>query len=189
MKALRKMDKILSAIEENCLSLGIIAMMVVLILNFLGRYVFGIGVAWTEEVGKLCMVFVTYMGQSYVTRLARHINMTVLSERLDQKRQRILEIIINITSSAFFIYLSSSAIRYALIVRNTGRVTTALRIPVHFFLFMMAVGLLLTALRFLQIGILNIIHKEDIYFSADHPGAVVESEVDIENAVNEEEGA
>lgn len=66
MKALRKMDKILSAIEENCLSLGIIAMMVVLILNFLGRYVFGIGVAWTEEVGKLCMVFVTYMGQSYV---------------------------------------------------------------------------------------------------------------------------
>ena len=42
-------------------------------------------------------------------------------------------------------------------------------------------GFLFTAIRFLQIGILNIIHKEDIYFSADHPGPVIETEVDIEN--------
>lgn len=187
MNVLRKLDKVLSAIEENALSLGTIGMMVVLILNFLGRYVFGVGVAWTEEVGKLCMVIVTYLGLSYVTRLARHINMTVFTERLSQKSQRILQIILNFTSSAFFIYLCYSAVRYAMIVRKTGRVTTTLRIPVHFFLLMMAVGLLFTAIRFLQIGALNIMHKEDVYYCTEHPGAVVEMEIDLENTDDEEE--
>lgn len=186
MDVLRKLDKVLSAIEENALSLGTIGMMVVLILNFLGRFVFQVGVAWTEEVGKLCLVVVTYMGLSYVTRLARHINMTVLTERLNQKSQRILQIIINLTSSAFFIYLCYSAVRYAMIVKETGRVTTTLRIPVHFFLLMMAMGLLFTAIRFLQIGTLNIMHKEDVYFAADHPGAVVEAEVPPERPDDEE---
>ena len=181
LKILKKLDKILSAFEEHALSIGIIAMMVVLILNFLGRYIFGFSIAWTEEVGKLCMVVVTYLGLSYVTRLARHINMTVLTERLGPGKQKILQIFINLTSSVFFAYLCYSAVRYAMIVQETGRVTTTLRIPTHYFLFMVACGFLFTAIRFLQIGILNIIHKEDIYFSADHPGPVIETEVDIEN--------
>lgn len=187
LNVLRKLEKGLTVIEENALSIGIIGMMVVLILNFLGRYLFGIGVAWTEEIGKLCMVLVTYMGLSYVTRLARHINMTILTERMHQKYQRILQILLNLTSGAFFCYLFCSAIRYAFIVKGTGRVTTTLRMPVYVFICMMAVGFLFTAARFLQIGILNILNPNDVYFAADHPGAVVETDADTAHRLQSEE--
>lgn len=176
MKLLKTMDKFLTAFEENVMAISSILMVVVLVINFVGRYFLGSSVGWTEEVGKLCIVSMTYLGLSHVTKPARHINMTMLIERFSERGQHIMQIIINLGSAAFFYYLTYSACRYALEgVMTTGRVTTNLRIPVYILVLAMALGLFFTAIRFTQIFILNVIHQE-AWYCTDHPGPVVETE-------------
>lgn len=176
MKLLKALDKFLTIFEENIMAISCILMAVVLVINFVGRYFLGSSVGWTEEIGKLCIVSMTYLGLSHVTKLARHINMTMLIERFSERGQHIMQIVINFGSAAFFYYLAYSAYRYAVEgVMTTGRVTTNLRIPVYLLVLAMAVGMLFTAVRFTQIFILNVIHKE-AWYCTDHPGPVVESE-------------
>ena len=177
MALIKKLEKLLDKFEENCLSIGLLMMSVVLIINFMGRFFFKIGVGWTEEVAKICMVIVTYLGISYVTKLGRHINMTVITERLPAKAQRLWQIAICFLTAAFFLYLFYLSIVYCIVgVMPTGRVTTNLRIPNYIIVFIMAIGMLLTSLRFVQLMFFNIRDKDSVWFTIEHPGSITEEE-------------
>ncbi|HOE57807.1 MAG TPA: TRAP transporter small permease [Bacillota bacterium] len=177
MKILRKVDRAIAVFEEHTLSICVCVMTIVLIYNVAARYIFKSGVGWSEEIGKLCMVVATYLGLSYVTRIARHINMTIVTDRLNKKGQRIFQIYMNFITAVMFLFLTFYAFTYAInYVMPLGRVTTNLRIPVYLMVLLMAIGFLLTAYRFFYIGLLNVLNKEEVYFSSDHTGPVVDED-------------
>lgn len=177
MKMLKKVDRAIAVFEEHVLSISVCIMTLVLLYNVAARYIFKSGVGWTEEIGKLCMVVTTYLGLSYVTRIARHINMTIITDRLSKKGQRIFQIYVNFMTTVVFLFLTYYAFSYAITsVMPLGRVTTNLRIPIYIMVLLMGIGFFFTSYRFFYIGLLNVLNKDKVYFSSDHPGPVVDED-------------
>lgn len=179
MNILKKVDRVIGLFEEHMLSISVSIMTIVLLYNVAARYIFKTGVGWTEEIGKLSMVLTTYLGLSYVTRIARHINMTIIIDKLNIKGQRIFQIIINFITAMFFLFLTYYAITYALLsVRPLGRVTTNLRIPIYYMVLVMGLGFFFTSYRFFYIGLLNFLGRNKVYFTSDYAGPVIDDELE-----------
>jgi TRAP-type C4-dicarboxylate transport system permease small subunit len=103
--------------------------------------------------------------------------MTIVTDRLNKKGKRIFQIYMNFITAVMFLFLTYYAFDYAInYVMPLGRVTTNLRIPVYLMVLLMAIGFFLTAYRFFYIGLLNVLNKDEVYFSSDHPGPVVDED-------------
>jgi TRAP-type transport system small permease protein len=67
----------------DTLSVGMIALMAVaLCWQVFGRYVLGRAPAWTEELARYLMVWLTFLGAAAVLRSGGHLTVTALTDRL-----------------------------------------------------------------------------------------------------------
>ena len=75
MEILQKIEKSWGYLERGILSLTTILMSVMLIGNALSRYIFSKSWGFTEEIGQLAIVVLTFMGLGYAARKSMHIEM------------------------------------------------------------------------------------------------------------------
>src|SRR5690625_7595927 len=76
MKIIATIDKVWEEIEKAILSLTTIAMSLMLVGNALSRYFLNKSWAFTEEVGKMGVIVLTFMGLGYAARKKMHIEMS-----------------------------------------------------------------------------------------------------------------
>ena len=68
-----------------------LGMMIVLVfMNVIGRYVFNVGFVWSEELARLCFIFLVYLGSIEAMRDNRHLMIDTLMLKVPKLFQIIL---------------------------------------------------------------------------------------------------
>jgi len=112
-----------------------LGMMILLVfMNVIGRYVFSVGFVWSEEVARLCFIFLVYLGSIEAMRDNRHL----LIDTLMLKAPKLLQTVIYVFTQAVIIWLMIILTRgaWGLVLQNRHNVWIATHFPsfvVHFF--------------------------------------------------------
>lgn len=156
MDALRTLDRLLERLEEWLLAFGIIILTVLLLMNVFLRTFFSRSIVITEEVSRIIVFAITFIGLSYVARHGTHIRMDVFYDMLNKKCRKVVATIVALVTSATLYYLAYVSIRYMNAIRLTKRVTASLQIPVYYIAAIVAVGFLASGTQYARIFFLNL---------------------------------
>jgi TRAP-type transport system small permease protein len=108
-----------------CSCLVIIASL--LFIQIILRYFFDNPLSWTDEVSRLCAVWLTFLGSSAVLRYKQHISLDFLPESLSGKPRLFLDVVIlclvGVFSGMMAIY------GYSMMIKIWFMHTAALEIP------------------------------------------------------------
>src|SRR5690625_7842702 len=98
MNFFQRVDRIWEAIEKGILSITTILMSIMLVSNAISRYFFNKSWPFTEEIGKMGIIVLTFMGLGYAARKSMHIEMSGFYDLMPKKIKRYLGIFINLVS-------------------------------------------------------------------------------------------
>ncbi|MCM3760435.1 TRAP transporter small permease [Halalkalibacter oceani] len=160
MKVVKMLDRVLMKIEEYILSYAIIVIAIMIVGNVLSRSITGDGWSFSQEVSLFAVTVATFMGISYAARKGRHISMSAFFDIAPFPIRKALSIIIPAITSILLFILAKYGFDYFMSLYESGRVTTAMRMPVYFMAFFVPLGLGLGALQFLRNMWVNIKEKE-----------------------------
>jgi len=161
MRTLKAVDNALEKVEAGLLSITTILISVMLVSNAISRYFFNKSWAFTEEIGGIGIVILTFMGLGYAARQGMHIEMSGLYDLLPTNIQRILGIFINLISAIVLVYFTYLGILFVQHLHNISQVTTILRIPIYLTMLFVPIGFLLASIRyFINFG-QRIVEKEE----------------------------
>jgi TRAP-type C4-dicarboxylate transport system permease small subunit len=108
-----------------------LAMMIVLVfLNVVGRYVFSVGFVWSEEISRLCFIFLVYLGSIEAMRDNRHLMIDTLVLKVPPLAQKVIYSLIQIG----IIWLMTIQTRgsWGLILQNRNNRWVTTGFPAHF---------------------------------------------------------
>ncbi|MEA4960808.1 TRAP transporter small permease [Lutispora sp.] len=159
-------NKYISKIEEWILSYSVIVMAIILIGSVISRSVFNRSWTFSEEVGQILTIIVTFLGVGYCTKKARHISMSAIFDLLSIKYKKVFMLIISSLSSVSMFYIAYLGLKYTQKVQTLGRVTPALRIPTYIIIAIVPIGFFLGAIEYARTFFKNIKNKE-LYLSSE----------------------
>jgi TRAP-type C4-dicarboxylate transport system permease small subunit len=103
----------LDAAVEAASALFMGALSILVFIGVVYRYVLVAPIAWIEEVVRLCLVWVTFLGAFLAMRRGRHIAMDVVYERLGPGGRRAADAVGNTLLAVFLLVLAWHGTRYA----------------------------------------------------------------------------
>ena len=119
-------------LEEFVMTILLILMAVIMGIQVLSRYAFGMSLSWSEEVTRYLFIWSAFISVSFCTKkfLAIKIDQFV---KIFSKRGRAIIGLINLTIQfAFFVYLVPYAWRYLMTTIESGQVSPACGIPMYY---------------------------------------------------------
>lgn len=134
-------------------------LVIVVFVNVCSRYALNLSLAWSEELAKILLVWVTFIGAAAASRRGRHLKIEDVIKRMDEQRQRKMYIYINVVVSLFLVFMIWKGFSFSIAMKDT--VTDALRISNMIFYAALPVG----AILMLPYSIRNI-----IYYCSDNKG-------------------
>jgi len=149
------MIKFYDNVEKAAKWLLVISLAVMAILNFsnvLSRYVFHASLSFTEEITTNLFVYNTFIGAAIAARRGAHLGLTLISDRLNQKHQNVLAMIVAIIAAGLFavlIYMGSGMVQSQI---EYGQKTAALGIPEWWFGMAIPLGAFFVMVSFLVGG-------------------------------------
>jgi len=110
--------------------LVVIALAITMItgLQVFSRYVLNHSLFWSEEVGRILLVWISFLGATAAYKRRAHIGIDFLASRLALRAQRLVKTAVLVLSLAFFAVLITYGSAFALFV--LGQKTAALHVPV-----------------------------------------------------------
>src|SRR5699024_6067458 len=136
--------------EQFVLGLCIIGITLAILANVFAREVVGKTLAFTQEIGSLLLIIITFGGLSYAAELRRHINLSAVHDLLPVRTRRRLTRVINAVTAVLMLGVTYIGGRYVVQIYSSGDVTSVLEIPMYLPLLVLPVGFFLTALRYLS---------------------------------------
>lgn len=166
LKLLNKCNEGLRYVEYAIISGSVIALAILLCGNIVSRVIVENSWSFTEEVGQILIIIITYIGSAYVARYFRHIRVTFLTDLLPDRFQKGLLMLICFLSALAFFYFAYWDFQYMLTARELGRITVALSIPKWTFQIPIVLGLFGTGVQCLMSVVLNILDKDTVYMGS-----------------------
>jgi len=127
-----------------CLTLW--ALFFIVGLQFFTRYVLNDSLGWTEEVARMFLIVLTYVGAIVCAQKNTHIKVDLVLDMLPSTLRRRLVRTFDFVSALFFLFLSWTAVRFAMV---TSLKMSSIEIPKSILFWMCAAALLLMALHYL----------------------------------------
>ncbi len=163
-------DRVVFHIEEKAIAFSVILLAVILVGNVTLRF-FNSSLASTEELSQFLMFFITFLGTSYAARSGMHIRMSMLSDAMRGKSQKILAIFVSLITALVMFYVAYLSYRYVMKIASLNRVSPILQWPVQYIWIIMPVGMFLTGIQYSLAFVRNLMS----------PGAWISYSVMIEN--------
>lgn len=104
-------------IDELAMCLVLWALFLVVGLQFFTRYVLNDSLGWTEEIARMLLIVLTYVGAVVCARKRSHIRVDLIIEMLPEKILKTVVRGIDLLSAVFFLFLSWTAMQFALVTR------------------------------------------------------------------------
>ena len=79
------------------------AMTVIIATQVFYRYILNQPLAWTEEIARYLMIWVTFLGSAMAVKYGEHIGVTFIVERFPQRLQTVIGIVLNLSITFFFL--------------------------------------------------------------------------------------
>ena len=179
-KAGAVLSKAVDRFEVTILVVSTAALAILLIINVIMRNVYR-SIHFAEELSRLFIMLITFIGTSYAARKARHIRMGALLELLPTKVEKVLIIIISIISAAIFFILGAIALEYVIVLYQRQTVTSSLRAPYWTFVLIAPIGLFMASFQYMRTVIKNF-KEEEVWLSPEQKGEFEDEEVMLAEA-------
>jgi C4-dicarboxylate transporter, DctQ subunit len=127
-KILSVADKILTFFEEWTLFITVMASLIALFANVILRYGFNYSLAWSEELVRLVMIYMTFFGCSYSIKTGSVIRIDVLIQFVPSLKTP-LKFFSNLAMLAFGIMMIYYGGQMALMQVRTFQKTIIMQIP------------------------------------------------------------
>lgn len=160
MELIKKINKIIGKFEVFVLVACVLTMAIILIGNVFSRQIFNNSWKFAEEVGQFLVVIITFIGTSYAARKGKHIRMSAVYDILPMKGKKVLTLIVSAVTSISMSYVTYLSFRYAMSMKQLGRVSPALQMPMYLLILFVTLGFFLTAIQYLIIFLTNIREEE-----------------------------
>lgn len=161
MEILQKIEKSWGYLERGILSLTTILMSVMLIGNALSRYIFSKSWGFTEEIGQLAIVVLTFMGLGYAARKSMHIEMSGFFDLLPMKYRRLLRLFINFVTAVILVFVTYLSFQYVFHLQDIGQVTPILRLPIYTVMFAVPIGFLFAFISYV-IDFIKVVSSKEL---------------------------
>ncbi len=111
LSGLDRIDRLLGDILRPVVFIGMAALTAVITLQIVSR-VFFTPVAWTEEVARFLLIWITFLGAALAWQQGRHLAVSLLRDSLPNGSRRIVTGAAILVSLAFMVALTVIGIRY-----------------------------------------------------------------------------
>ncbi len=118
-----KVTKVIDKAEDICLVVMFALMVFFIFLQVIMRFVVGHSLVWSEELGKFIFVWLSWLGISIGERRNEHIKITLLTDRLSPKWQKVFEIVaylVLLVILGVIIYYSVILVEFQVKVKYAG---------------------------------------------------------------------
>lgn len=101
MEVLKKINKVISKCLLVAMAVLFILMIAALAIQVFGRYLFHAGFTWTEEGARYGMIWMVFLGTSYITLNADHVKVSVIEDLLKGTKKKWILLVQDILSLIF----------------------------------------------------------------------------------------
>lgn len=158
---MKKLLKVLNQLEDHFCSVILAIMTILAFINVIARYVFLASFPWVEELNRLGLVILTYVGAATALKDHAHLGLSIITDVLPAKAQKVIAFV-GCVAGLFFCYVG---VDYGFkMVSNEyshNVLTQGMQWPEYLFGLWLPVGCIVLAIRFLQQAISLIIKKEE----------------------------
>jgi C4-dicarboxylate transporter, DctQ subunit len=152
--------------ETFILSYAIILIAVMVVGNVITRALPVKSWSFASEVSQFAVIIATFMGISYAARKGRHIRMSAFFDLAPKLVKKLLAIFISLITAVVLLVLAYYSYKYAIWIKDMGRVTTAMQVPAYFLVAFIPIGLTLGAIQFLRNMWINI-KEDEVYIATE----------------------
>lgn len=87
-----KVSRLIGKAIETCLLLFMVVLVAVTFLQVLARFVFKIPISWSQELVKLCFVWIIFLGAAIAVKEGTHLTLDMLTSSLPGGVRRVIRI-------------------------------------------------------------------------------------------------
>lgn len=171
MKKTREvMDKIMRVL--NAVVFAFLTLLVV--WQVVSRYFLGDPSTWSEELSSYMFAWITLLGSAYVFGQMEHMNIPILLERVSEKTQKVLTIIIQLMILVFaLVVLVYGGIQITSL--TMGQMSSSLGVPMGYFYVSLPISGVFTAI-YTVLNLYDIFDEDTGEAVEDTPGRDLEDE-------------
>ncbi len=137
-------------------NLCLVAMLTIIFLNVIFRYVILRPLYWGDELMTYLMIIMVYAGFGFMLAEGGHIRMTLLFNKLSRKTQNVFWIIVSVLGTAYTTFLLYAVILLVVDTLQLGSFSMITRWPIAPWQILVALGLFSLLLAFIMLVIQRI---------------------------------
>lgn len=158
---MKKTIKFLNTLEDNFCAVILAVMTILAFINVIARYVFLASFPWVEELNRLGLVILTYVGAAVALKQHAHLGLSILTDRLPKPAQKATAVL-GCLAGLFFCYVAFNfGTKMVANEYSHNVLTQGMQWPEYLFGLWLPVGCVVLAIRFLQQLIHVFIDKEE----------------------------
>lgn len=126
------MKQTFDALARLCtagLSALLLAMVALICLNVVLRYIFGASVLWADEALVFAMVGMVFLASIGVSRRDQHLRMTLITQSLPHTAKRVIAGLEHLATAGVCLFTAWYALRSTVLLQGRGTVSNMAEIP------------------------------------------------------------
>lgn len=145
----KKLDRILTGIEERLIYLLLASMLTIVFLAVLNRFLIQLPMSWSEEVARYLMIWAAFVGASLGVKRSVHISVDALVHAIPLAAQRLVAQFGNVVCFAFCAWFFTIGVEFIGRLMAAGQLSPALRLPIYYAYAAVPCGFALMSVRYL----------------------------------------
>lgn len=137
-------------LEECILVVLLVAMTLIMGIQVLCRYAFGMSLSWSEELTRYLFIWCGFISVSYCTKKCLSIKIEQFVAMFSRRKKAVLKVVNHTLELIFFLYMLPFAYSYMMSAVASGQVSPACGVPMYYVQAAPFVSFLLVSLRILQ---------------------------------------
>ncbi|MBN1957260.1 MAG: TRAP transporter small permease [Desulfuromonadales bacterium] len=152
LKKLCRVINRISEIGELLTEIMIVVLALMIFYEVIARYIFRNPSVYTVEISEYIMIFITFISAGWVLQQDRHINMTILVDRLSSKARSILKVLTSSITMAYCLVIIWKSVRTVLIAYNGDyHSASAVNFPLWIVYFFIPLGISILFLQYISV--------------------------------------
>jgi C4-dicarboxylate transporter DctQ subunit len=144
--------RVINQLEEGIISLLLVTMTLIVFVEIVLRYVFGVGLLWAEEVTLHMSGWLVLFGASYGVKVGSHINVDTIVRLMPSQWQRIVTLVAVAFALIYCALILEGSWVYLAKLFKYGVKMQDVPIPKYYAHSILLIGFVLLAFRLLQVG-------------------------------------
>jgi len=102
---MKAVDSVINSLVKLIMGASSLVLSVVTLLAVITRFIFANPIPWSQDIIRICFVYLVFWGGAYCVKEKEHLNIDILLTSVNDKTRKVIEIIINLILLLFFVFL------------------------------------------------------------------------------------